>query len=95
MFPGTTSKISESVVASAATIQAKSDLVRVTGSTQVNTIVPAFGGFSGVIWLVPTDGTLVLGTSGNILIGITAAQNRAVCLVFSKLAAKWHIDNGV
>lgn len=95
MFPGTTSKLSESNVASASTISPKSDLVRVTGSTQINTIIPPFSGFSGVIWLVPVDGAVVLGTSGNILVGITAAQNRVVTLVYSKLAGKWYIDNGV
>jgi hypothetical protein len=95
MFPGTTSKLSESNVASAATISPKSDLARVTGSTQINTINPPFAGFSGVLYLAPVDGAVVLGTSGNILVGITMAQNRLVTLVFSKLAAKWYIDNGV
>jgi hypothetical protein len=97
MFPGTTSKLSESTVASAATINAKSDIVLVTGSTQINTINPNFGGglFSGFVVLIPTAGAITLGTSGNILVGIAAAQNRAVWLVYVKSLAKWVINSGV
>lgn len=97
MIPGTTSKLSESTVASAATISAKTDIVKVTGSTGVNTINPFFGGgqFSGFLVLIPVDGAVTLGTSGNILVGIAAAQNRAVFLVYVKSLAKWVINSGV
>lgn len=97
MIPGTTSKMSESTVASAATITAKTDIVKVTGTTGVNTINPNFGGgqFSGLCVLIPVDGSVVLGTSGNILIGITAVVNRAVFLVYVKSLAKWVINSGV
>ncbi len=96
MFPGTTSKCSESVVASAATIDAKTDIVRATGTTQINTINPYFmGGFSGFLVLIPVDGSIVLGTSGNILVGITAVINRAVFLVYSRALGKWVINSGV
>ena len=64
MIPGTASKLSETLVASAATINAKSDIVVVSGTTQVNTITPNFGGgFSGFLVLVPKDGSVILGTS--------------------------------
>jgi hypothetical protein len=94
MFPGTTSKLSETRVASAATINAKSDIVLVTGSTQINTIQPNFGGgmFSGLVVLVPVDGSVTLGTSGNILIGVTMTINRSVWLVYVKSLAKWVIN---
>lgn len=96
MFPGLTTKLSEETIASADSISPKSDLVRVTGSTAINTINPPFGGgFSGMMTLVPVDGAVVLGTSGNILVGITMAVNRAVSLFWSKSASKWYIDNGV
>ena len=96
MFPGLTTKLSEETLASADAISPKSDLVRITGSTAINIINPAFGGgFSGTLILVPVDGAVVLGTSGNILVGITMAVNRAVQLFWSKSAAKWYIDNGV
>jgi hypothetical protein len=96
MIPGITSKLSESTVASASTITAKSDIVKVTGSTPVNTIIPNFGGgFSGFLVLIPTDGALTIGTSGNILAGLAAVQNRAVFMVFVRSLGKWVINSGV
>ena len=96
MIPGTTTKLSESVVASAAAINAKTDVVRVTGSTQINTITPNFmGGFGGFLVLIPTDGAVTLGTSGNIHVGVAMAQNRAVFLVYLKNTGKWYINSGV
>ena len=96
MIPGTTSKLSESTVASAASISAKTDIVKVTGSTQINTIIPNFGGgFGGFLVLVPTDGAVTLGASGNILVGIAAAQSRAVFMVFVRSLGKWVINSGV
>lgn len=96
MIPGTVSKLSESTVASAASITAKSDVIRVTGSTQVNTIVPGLGTAQGqFLVFIPTDGAITLGTSGNILVGIAAAVNRAVFLVYVKSLSKWVINSGV
>jgi hypothetical protein len=96
MFPGFTSKLSESILASATSITVKSDIVRVTGNTQIDTIIGNFGGgFSGFLVLIPTDGAVTLGAGGNINVGIAMGQNRAVFLVYSKLAAKWFINSGV
>jgi len=97
MIPGTTSKLSESTVASAGTISAKTDIVLVTGTTAINTILPNYGGgFGGFLVLVPTNAAgVTLGTSGNILVGIAAAQNRSVFLVYVKSLAKWVINSGV
>ena len=92
MIPGTTTKLSESVVASAASVDAKSDILKVTGTTQINTIIPYVGSFSTIIWLVPVDGAITLGTSGNILIGGTAAQNKATVMVFVRTLGKWVIN---
>lgn len=96
MLPGLVSKSSETTVASAASIVAKSDVVLVTGTTQINTILPSFGGFGGFLVLVPTNAAgVTLGTSGNILVGIAAVQNRAVYLMFVKSLGKWVINSGV
>jgi hypothetical protein len=95
MIPGRTSKLSEEVIAVAATLSPKSDFVRVTGTgTTVQTIVPPFGGFSGVLYMVSDNAAgIVLGTAGNILVGATLTQNRLYVLVFSKLSAKWYIHS--
>lgn len=96
MIPGTVSKLSETTVPSAASIEANADVVKVTGSTQINTIQPGLGpGQSQFLVLVPIDGAITLGTSGNILVGIAAAQNRAVFLVFVRSMNKWLINSGV
>jgi len=95
MIPGVQSKLSESVVASADSIMVKTDVVRVTGSTAINTILSPLMGSGMMVILIPTDGAVALGTSGNILVGITMAQNRAVWLVWNKTAGKWYINSGV
>lgn len=91
MIPGSTTKISESTLASATAIDPKTDLVRITGSTAIATINPNFGGgFSGIIILVPVDGTVATTTAGNISIVVTMPQNRATVLVYSKTDNKFH-----
>ena len=96
MIPGTTSKLSESTVASTTSIDAKTDIVLVSGTEQIDTIVPHFGGgFSGLLVLVPIDGSVVLGTTGNISVGITAVIDRAVFLVYSRAEGLWKINSGV
>lgn len=97
MIPGSTTKLTESTLASAATISPKTDIVLVTGAVAVNTILPAFGGgqFSGLLILIPVTGALTLGTSGNILVGLAAVVNRAVYLTYVKSLNKWVINSGV
>ena len=96
MIPGSISKLTESTVASAGTITAKTDVVKVTGSTTINTINPGLAtAQSQLLILIPTDGAITLGTSGNIAVGIAAAQSRAVFLVYVRTLAKWIINSGV
>jgi len=92
MIPGTTSKLSESTVVGVDTISAKTDIVTVTGVGPVNTIIPNFGGgFSGILFLV-SPAALVLGTTGNILVGATLVVNRATILIYVKSLGKWVIQ---
>lgn len=91
MIPGVTSKVSEEVIASTTTIYPKSDLVRLTGTTAVSTIIPSFGGgFGGFLIVVPTDGSVALNTAGNILKAVTLVQNQMCTLVYSKRAGAWY-----
>lgn len=89
MYPGSTTRLSESTLASAATITPKTDLVNLTGSTAIATINPPFAGFSGVLFLVPKDGTLGLLTTGNISVAVTMAQNRVTVLTYSQKNNVW------
>lgn len=98
MIPGSVSRVVEGVVvASAATVTLRGgEVFRVTGSTTINTINPPLGNMQNqVVWLIPTDGAVTLGTSGNVLIGIAMAQNRATMLTYLKSTSKWYIENGV
>lgn len=91
MFQGTTTKLSDGSLASAATIYPKTDIVRLTGSTAIANIVPTFtAGHSGVVFLVPVSGNLGLLNSGNIAVAVTIAQNRVCTLVYSRVTGKWH-----
>lgn len=89
MIPGTTSKLSEEVLAAATTITPKSDLVRLTGTTAIATIVPPYAGFSGLLFIVPTGGNVATTTAGNISVVQTMLNNQLTVLVYSKLANKW------
>ena len=85
MIPGSVSKVSETTVASAATITAKADIVHVTGTVPINTIRPGLGvAVSQFLILNPASGGITLGTTGNIAVGIAAVINRPVFMVFSK-----------
>lgn len=92
MIPGLTSKLSESTVASAATIEVKTDQVLVTGTTSIASIKPPHygGGFSGFVIIVPTDGNVATLTTGNIAVAVTMPQNRATLLTFSKKNGTWY-----
>lgn len=93
MIPGTTSKLTQSTVAAADKINAKTDVIVVTGTGTINTITPNFGGgFGGLLILVPTAAS-VLGTAGNILVGTTGIANRPLILVFVKSLGKWVIHS--
>lgn len=91
MFPGLTTKLSSTVVASAATIDAKADMLRVTGTTSIATINPNFGGgFGGVLFIVPVDGNVATLTTGNIPVAVTMPQNRVTVFVYNKVTGKFY-----
>lgn len=95
MIPGTVSKMSEATVASAASIKALADVVLVTGTTQIDTIEPGINGVGNFLVLVPVDGTVILGTTGNIAVGISAVIDRAVFLAYVNSTDTWYINSGV
>jgi hypothetical protein len=91
MIPGMTSKLSESIVTAAATIDANTDIVRLSGTTSIATITPSFGGgFSGILILIPTGGNVNLLASGNIAAAVTLTNLMATILIYSKAAGKWY-----
>ncbi len=93
MMGGLTSKVSEEVIALTTSIQPKSDVVRVTDTTSTTvlaTIVPPFGGFSGITVIVNQSGnTITTVTNGNILTAVTVPVNTAVVFIFSMGLGKY------
>jgi len=93
MIPGLMSRLSEATMAAAATITVKTDLVKLTGNTAVATIKapPSQGGFSTVIFIVPTTASGVATvTTGNIAVAVTMPQNRVTVLTYSKKDNVWY-----
>lgn len=91
MIPGITSKLSESLVASTTSIVVKTDLIRLSGSTAIATIVDQFGGgFSGLLFIVPTTGSIATTTAGNIAKVMTMASLQVTVFVYSKATGLWY-----
>lgn len=91
MIPGVVGRLSESVLAAATTISPKTDLVRLTGTTAIATIVPPGTGVGGnLLFVVPTGGNVATTTAGNISVVQTMLNNQLTVLVYSKLANKWY-----
>lgn len=92
MIPGYgSSRLKEEVIASAATIVVKADLVRLTGTTQVDNIFsPVNMGRDGVLIFIYTpDAGVVISAAGNVASTTTLITNRLYAYTFSNIAAKW------
>ena len=89
-FSGTVSKLTESTVATAATIQVKTDIVLLTGAVAIANIQPGWSGFCQKVTLVPLGAGATLTAAGNIAAAVALVQNRAQTLYFSKNQNKWY-----
>ena len=97
MIPGYGStRLKEESIDSAATIIVKSDLVRITGTTQVDTILhPLQAGANSLLLFVYTNGAgVTLSAAGNIAVSQALVTNRLYAYVWSDLAGKW-LPHGV
>lgn len=97
MIPGYgSSRLKEESVASAATIRVQSDLVRITGVTQVDNILHplAAGANSLLIFVYTNGGGLTISAAGNVAVAQALVTNRLYAYVWSDLAQKW-IPHGV
>ena len=97
MIPGYgPSRLREEVVASAASIVLKGDLVRLTGTTQVdNMSTPVHMGRDGVLVFIYTpDAGVTISAAGNVAVSQALVTNRLYAYAFSSVANKW-IPHGV
>lgn len=91
MIPGIVSKLSESVVASAATIDPSTEIIRLTGTTNIVNIVPPGTGLSTILFLIPTGGNVATTAAGNIATAQTMLNNQLTIAVYSRAANKWYL----
>lgn len=92
MIPGYGSnRGKEDVVASAATIVVKGDLIRITGTTQVDTILsPLITDRDALLIFVYTpDAGVTLSAAGNIAVSQALVTNCLYAYMYSAIAAKW------
>ena len=93
MLPGLISKVSEDTFGLTTTIQPKTDMVHIgntTSTTVLATIVPPYGGFSGVLFVHNSSGgNITTVTTGNILTAVTIGSNALVVFVYSKTLNKY------
>lgn len=97
MIPGFgSSRMKEESVASAATITVKADLIRITGTTQIDNILsPVNMGRDGLLIFVYTNGAgVTISAAGNVAVAQALVTNRLYAYAFSTLAGKW-IPHGV
>jgi hypothetical protein len=97
MIPGYGStRGKEETVASAATITVKSDLVRLTGTTQVDTIVSPvnMGRDAYLIFVYTPDAGVTISAAGNVAVSQALVTNRLYAYMWSSVASKW-IPHGV
>jgi len=96
MIPGKTGRLSESTVVAADTIKADADIVIATGAVGINTIIPfgiGIGQCQLLILLTPVP--VVLGTTGNIAVGLTTVANRPTILTYVRSLGKWYLHSVV
>lgn len=97
MIPGYgSSRLKEDVVASAATILLKGDLIRLTGTTQVDNMhSPVNVGRDGLLVFIYTpDAGVTISAAGNVAVSQALVTNRLYAYAFSNNAGKW-IPHGV
>lgn len=90
MFPGNVSKLSEKVVASAATITADADLLIITGTAAIATITAKTWGIAGQKLIIVPLAAATLVATGNIAVAVALVANRAQVLVYSRTQGKWY-----
>lgn len=79
------------VVASTTTIPVTSEIMRITGTTAIQTITPPHPYFNGPIYLLNTDSSVgTIGTSGNVAVGVTLTRYHLFTLVYDPAVSKWY-----
>jgi hypothetical protein len=82
---------SNTAVASTTTISPTGDVVRITGTTAIQTINLPVPNFVGPLYIYETDSSVAsLGTSGNIALGVTLTRYKVFTLIYDSGTSKWY-----
>ena len=93
MFPGLTTRLSFGTKAAATSIDADKDVIALTGTTAIATIIPKVAnraGMAQLLFLIPTGGAVATTTAGNIAVVQSMGNNLVTCLVWHPTLAKWY-----
>lgn len=93
MYPGQTTRLTQSTVASATSIEATTDLVKLTGTTAIATILQKTlnkANMCQILFLLPLDGAVATTTAGNIAVVQSMIQNKVTILIWDPTTAKWY-----
>jgi hypothetical protein len=93
MYPGFTTRLSHAILASTTEIKASVDLIKLTGTTAVATIIPALPSptvQAQLLFVIPLDGSVATTTAGNIAVVQTMIQNKVTVLCWDPVTAKWY-----
>lgn len=91
MIPGMVGRFRELTIVAAASVgPIQAEVVRVSGTTGINTIVPNFGGqFAQEIRLIGITGDVALGTTGNVLAAATVTSTGMTILTYVPSLGYW------
>lgn len=93
MFPGITTRLSAKTKASATSIDGDADIIALTGTTAIATIIPKVPNKANqgqVIGLIPTGGAVATTTAGNIAVVQSMANNQLTLLYYHPTLNKWY-----
>lgn len=93
-FPQDISQIGIATIPSATVIAPKTFISKVTGTTQIQTIIPPFDGFH-ILGIIPVDG-VEAGAAGNIVQGyVFPASSRVLLFFYDPYIKKYYIGSGI
>jgi len=83
----------ESALVAAATIAPQTDIVRLSGATQIDNITPRIN-VPHLLALYSTSDIIILGNTGNISVSLAVGPNFLLMLFYSTLLNKWLPHSG-
>jgi len=93
MFQGTQTKLAETypAIASAASINPKTDIISISGTAEITTIVKPNNGLgaSSILFIIPT-GAFTTALGGNIALASTGVVGKLLIMVYSRANDKWY-----